>query len=47
MHMAQIEFTEAEFIINKTNNIHFITSHADNESQRHMKKTKAKLNKDG
>ena len=42
MHMAQIEFTEAEFIINKTNNIHFITSHADNESQRHMKKNKGK-----
>ena len=42
MHMAQIEFTEAEFIINKTNNIHFITSHADNERQRHMKKNKGK-----
>jgi len=42
MHMAQIEFTEAEFIINKTNNIHFMTSHADNERQRHMKKNKSK-----
>ena len=42
MQMAQIEFTEAEFIINKTNNIHFMTSHADNERQRHMKKNKSK-----
>ena len=42
MHMAQIEFTEAEFIINKTNNIHFMTSHADNERQRHMKKNEGK-----
>ena len=38
MHMAQIEFTEAEFIINETNNIHFITSHADNEREEQMKK---------
>ena len=38
MHMAQIEFTEAEFIINETNNIHFITSHADNEREKKMKK---------
>lgn len=38
MHMAQIEFTEAEFIINETNNIHFITSHADNEREKQMKK---------
>ena len=36
--MAQIEFTEAEFIINETNNIHFITSHADNEREEQMKK---------
>jgi hypothetical protein len=36
--MAQIEFTEAEFIINETNNIHFITSHADNERAERMKK---------
>ena len=40
--MAQIEFSEANFIINKTNNIHFMTSHADNERQRHMKKNKSK-----
>ena len=38
MHMAQIEFTEAKFIINETNNIHFITSHADNERAERMKK---------
>tara|TARA_B100000780_G_C21033383_1_gene414408 strand:+ start:69 stop:1067 length:999 start_codon:yes stop_codon:yes gene_type:complete len=42
MHMAQIEFSEAKFIINKTNNIHFITSHADNERQRKMKKNPGK-----
>jgi len=42
MHMAQIEFNEAEFIINKTNNIHFITSHADNKTQKRMKKNKGK-----
>jgi len=38
MHMAQIEFSEAKFIINKTNNIHFITSHADNEKEKQMKR---------
>jgi hypothetical protein len=38
MHMAQIEFSEAEFIIGKTNNIHFITSHADNEREEQMKR---------
>ena len=38
MHMAQIEFSEAEFIISKTNNIHFITSHADNEMEERMKR---------
>ena len=38
MHMAQIEFSEAKFIINKTNNIHFITSHADNEREKQMKR---------
>ena len=42
MHMAQIEFTEAEFIINETNNIHFITSHADNKTQKRIKKNKGK-----
>ena len=42
MHMAQIEFSEAEFIIKKTNNIHFITSHADNKTQKRMKKNKGK-----
>ena len=40
MHMAQIEFAEAEFIISKTNNIHFITSHADNEMEKRIKKNK-------
>ena len=38
MHMAQIEFSEAKFIIDKTNNIHFITSHADNEREKQMKR---------
>ena len=38
MHMAQIEFSEAEFIFSKTNNIHFITSHADNEKEEQMKR---------
>ena len=38
MHMAQIEFSEAKFIINKTDNIHFITSHADNEREKQMKR---------
>ena len=42
MHMAQIEFSEANFIIKKTNNIHFITSHADNKTQKRMKKNKGK-----
>jgi len=42
MHMAQIEFTEAEFIINETNNIHFVTSHADNKTQKRIKKNKGK-----
>ncbi len=38
MHMAQIEFSEAEFIIKNTKNIHFMTSHADNEMRLIMKK---------
>ena len=42
MHMAQIEFSEAKFVINKTNNIHFITSHADNDTQEKIKKNKGK-----
>jgi hypothetical protein len=37
MHMAQIEFDEAALIIKQTNNIHFITSHADNETFMRMK----------
>ena len=40
MHMAQIEFSEAEFIIKNTKNIHFMTSHADNEMKIKMKKNK-------
>tara|TARA_B110000090_G_scaffold53191_1_gene60735 strand:- start:169 stop:1155 length:987 start_codon:yes stop_codon:yes gene_type:complete len=40
MHMAQIEFSEAEFIIKNTKNIHFMTSHADNEKRLQMKKKK-------
>ena len=31
MHIAHIDFSEAEFIIKNTKNIHFMTSHADNE----------------
>ena len=42
MHMAQAEFSEAEFIINNTHNIHFITSHADNERQKRIKKKPGK-----
>lgn len=40
MHMAQIEFSEAEFIIKNTKNIHFMTSHAGNENRLKMKKKK-------
>tara|TARA_B100001029_G_scaffold68419_1_gene55699 strand:- start:69 stop:1085 length:1017 start_codon:yes stop_codon:yes gene_type:complete len=29
MHMAQIEFKEAKFILKNTKNVHFITSHSD------------------
>ena len=28
-HMGQIDFSEAEFLIKKTKNIHFLTSHSD------------------
>ena len=42
MHMAQIEFSEAEYLLNNTNNIHFITSHADNETKRQMKRNPGK-----
>ena len=38
MHMAQIEYDEAVLIIKQTNNVHFITSHADNETFKKMKK---------
>jgi len=38
MHMAQIEFDEAVLIIKQTNNVHFITSHANNETFKKMKK---------
>jgi len=38
MHMAQAKFSEAELIIKNTKNIHFVTSHADNEMQRLAKK---------
>ena len=47
MHMAQIEFAEAEFIISKTNNIHFITSHADNEMEKRIKKNKGESHQQG
>ena len=39
--MAQAEFSEVEFIINETKNIHFMTSTADNATQRKIKKGKA------
>ncbi|MDA1284433.1 MAG: hypothetical protein O3C61_05850 [Proteobacteria bacterium] len=38
MHMAQAKFSEAEFIIKNTKNIHFVTSDADNIMQRLAKK---------
>ena len=41
IHMAQAEFLEVEFIINETKNIHFMTSTADNATQRKIKKGKA------
>ena len=41
IHMAQAEFSEVEFIINETKNIHFMTSTADNATQRKIKKGKA------
>ena len=41
IHMAQAEFSEVEFIISETKNIHFMTSTADNATQRKIKKGKA------
>jgi hypothetical protein len=41
MHMAQAEFSEAEFIIKNTKNVHFVTSHSDNEMQRLAKTGKS------
>tara|TARA_A100001011_G_scaffold46752_1_gene44192 strand:- start:123 stop:1109 length:987 start_codon:yes stop_codon:yes gene_type:complete len=43
IHMAQAEFSEVEFIINETKNIHFMTSTADNATQRKIKKGKAQI----
>jgi len=43
MHMAQAKFSEAELIIKNTKNIHFVTSHADNEMQRLAKKGVAQM----
>ena len=43
MHMAQIEFSEAESLINETENIHFITSHANNETKRKIGKNKTQI----
>jgi hypothetical protein len=34
IHMAQADFSEAEFIIQNTHNVHFITSHADKRMQK-------------
>jgi len=41
MHMAQADFSEAEYIINNTKNVHFITSHADIFKGRMHKTNKA------
>ena len=38
IHMGQVEFSEAVLILNKTNNIHFITSQADNEVENRIKR---------
>ena len=38
IHMGQIDFTEAEFLIKNTKNIHFLTSHADFSKERLRKK---------
>ena len=38
IHMGQVEFSEAERIINNTENIHFITSLADNETEMRMRR---------
>ena len=40
IHMGQVEFSEAELIISKTNNINFITSLSDNETQNRIEKQK-------
>jgi len=40
IHMGQVEFSEAELILNSTENIHFITSLSDNETQNRVKKAK-------
>jgi len=34
IHMGQIDFTEAEFLIKNTKNIHFLTSHSDYSKKR-------------
>ena len=38
IHMGQVEFSEAVLIVNQTNNIHFITSLADNEVENRIKR---------
>ena len=43
IHMAQAEFSEVEFIIRETKNIHFMTSTADNATQRKIKQGKAQI----
>jgi hypothetical protein len=40
IHMGQVEFSGAKLMLEKTKNIHFMTSHADNETQNKI------LNKD-
>ena len=43
IHMAQVEFSEAELILNNTKNVHFITSHSGNEAQNWAKRNKQRI----
>ena len=43
IHMAQAKFSEAKLILEKTKNIHFMTSHSDNEFQRMAKRNKQRI----
>lgn len=41
IHMAQVDLNEAEFIIQNTKNVHFMTSHADKRNQNRKKTGKS------